>query len=99
MNNCYGTGFAAHINTIDSRYFPIQENGGIGGIRSIDGKENINRWLSVSHAKYVSIAYGTNDCWGNPNAADAYYENTKYMINAVWKQKNPGAAQDPGFVK
>ena len=83
MNNCYGTGFAAHINTIDSRYFPIQENGGIGGIRSIDGKENINRWLSVSHAKYVSIAYGTNDCWGNPNAADAYYENTKYMINAV----------------
>ena len=83
MNNCYGTGFATHINTIDSRYFPIQENGGIGGIRSIDGKENIDRWLSVSPAKYVSIAYGTNDCWGNPNAADAYYENTKYMIDAV----------------
>lgn len=83
MNNCYGTGFATHVNTIDSRYFPIQENGGIGGIKSIDGKNNIDRWLSVSHAKYVSVAYGTNDAWGNPNAADAYYENTKYMIDAI----------------
>lgn len=83
MNNCYGTGFAAHINQIDSRYFPVQENGGIGGIRSIDGKENIDRWLSVSHAKYVSLAYGTNDCWGNPNATEEYYNNTKYMIDAI----------------
>lgn len=83
MNNCYGTGFATHINQIDNKYFPIQENGGIGGIRSIDGKENIDRWLSVSQAKYVSIAYGTNDCWGNPNATQEYYENTKYMIDAV----------------
>lgn len=83
MNNCYGTGFATHINQIDSRYFPVQENGGIGGIRSIDGKENIDRWLSVSHAKYVSLAYGTNDCWGNPNATEEYYNNTKYMIDAI----------------
>ncbi|MBQ3138763.1 MAG: lysophospholipase [Ruminococcus sp.] len=85
MNNCYGTGFATHINTLDSRYFPIQENGGIGGIRSIDGRENIDRWLSTSHAKYVSLAYGTNDCWGNPNGTEAYYNNTKYMIEAILK--------------
>lgn len=83
MNNCYGTGFATHVNQIDDRYFPIQENGGIGGIRSIDGRENIDRWLAVSQAKYVSIAYGTNDCWGNPNATQEYYENTKYMIDAI----------------
>lgn len=83
MNNCYGTGFATYINTIDSRYFPVQENGGIGGIRSIDGKENIDRWLETSHAKYVSLAYGTNDCWGNPNATEEYYNNTKYMIDAI----------------
>ena len=72
-----------HINQIDSRYFPIQENGGIGGIRSIDGKENIDRWLSTCPAKYVSIAYGTNDAWGNPNAAEEYYSNTKYMIDKI----------------
>ncbi|MDE6783949.1 MAG: lysophospholipase [Ruminococcus sp.] len=83
MNNCYGTGFATLINEIDSRYFPIQENGGIGGIRSVEGRENIDRWLSVSCAKYVSIAYGTNDCWGNPDNTESYYENTKYMIDAV----------------
>lgn len=83
MNNCYGTGFATYINRIDENFFPIQENGGIGGIRSIEGKENIDRWLSVSQAKYVSIAYGTNDAWGNSGAAESYYENTKYMIDAI----------------
>ncbi|MBR2283092.1 MAG: lysophospholipase [Ruminococcus sp.] len=83
MGNAYGTGFAAYVNQIDSNYYPAQENGGIGGIRSIDGRENIDRWLSESPAKYVSIAYGTNDCWGNPGNAQSYYENTKYMIDAV----------------
>ncbi|MBP3761369.1 MAG: lysophospholipase [Ruminococcus sp.] len=83
MNNCYGTGFATHVNMIDGKYFPIQENGGIGGIRSIDGKENIDRWLSTCPAKYVSIAYGTNDAWGNPGATEEYYSNTKYMIDKI----------------
>ncbi len=83
MNNCYGTGFATYVNRIDENFFPIQENGGIGGIRSIEGRENIDRWLSVSEAKYVSIAYGTNDAWGNAGATESYYENTKYMIDAI----------------
>lgn len=83
MNNCYGTGFATYVNQIDSRYFPIQENGGIGGIRSTEGKENIDRWLSTSPARYVSLAYGTNDCWGNPGALNDYRSNTKYMIDAI----------------
>ncbi len=83
MNNCFGTGFATHINTIDSKYFPIQENGGIGGITSTDGRNHIDKWLSTCQAKYVSIAYGTNDAWGNPSNAQTYYENTVYMINAV----------------
>lgn len=83
MNNCYGTGFATYINRLDDRFFPIQENGGIGGIKSIDGKEHIDEWLAISPAKFVSIAYGTNDAWGNPNAVEEYYSNTKYMIDAV----------------
>lgn len=83
MNNCYGTGFATHINMLDDRYFPIQENGGIGGITSSDGNANIKRWLSTSQAKYVSIAYGTNDCWGNPNGTEVYRANTKSMIDEV----------------
>ncbi len=83
MMNCYGTGFAEYVNQIDSRYFPAQENGGIGGIRSTDGRDNIDRWLSTFPGEYVSIAYGTNDAWGNQTGADAYYENTVYMIEQV----------------
>jgi len=85
MNNCYGTGFATHLHNIDERYFPVQENGGIGGITSTDGKNNIDRWLSSCNSRFVSIAYGTNDAWGNQTGAEKYYENTKYMIDAVIK--------------
>lgn len=85
MVNAYGTSFANYVNRIDSRFFPAQENGGIGGITSKDGKENIDRWLSTCNAHFVSIAYGTNDCWGNPDNAQSYYSNTKYMIDAVLK--------------
>ncbi len=83
MMNCYGTGFATYINQIDSKYFPAQENGGIGGIFSTDGKNNIDRWLSTFPGKYVSIAYGTNDAWGNQTGAQKYYENTVYMVEKV----------------
>ncbi|MBE6856256.1 MAG: lysophospholipase [Ruminococcus sp.] len=83
MMNCYGTGFAELVNAIDSSYFPIQENGGIGGILSSHGKENIDRWLESYPGKYVSIAYGTNDSWGNQTGAQGYYENTAYMVEAV----------------
>jgi lysophospholipase L1-like esterase len=83
MNNCYGTGFATYITRHDDRFFPVQENGGIGGITSTDGRNNIDRWLSTCNAHFVSIAYGTNDAWGNQTGAEKYYKNTKYMIDAV----------------
>ncbi len=83
MMNCYGTGFAELVNQIDGRYFPVQENGGIGGIFSTDGKNNIDRWLEAFPGEYVSIAYGTNDAWGNQTGAEKYYENTVYMIEKV----------------
>lgn len=83
MMNCYGTGFATYVNQLDSKYFPAQENGGIGGIFSTDGKNNIDRWLGTFPGKYVSIAYGTNDAWGNQTGAEKYYENTVYMVEKV----------------
>ncbi len=83
MNNCYGTGFATHVNQLDERYFPVQENGGIGGITSTDGRNNIDKWLASNPSKYVSIAYGTNDAWGNQTGSEKYYENTVYMVEAV----------------
>ncbi len=85
MVNAYGTSYASYVNQIDDRFFPAQENGGIGGITSKDGREHIDEWLSGSPVHFVSIAYGTNDCWGNPNNVESYYSNTKYMIDAVLK--------------
>lgn len=86
MMNCYGSPFAELVNAIDDRYYPIQENGGIGGIFSTDGRNNIDRWLETFPGEYVSIAYGTNDAWGNQTGAEKYYENTVYMIEAILKQ-------------
>lgn len=83
MMNCYGTGFAELVHQIDERYLPAQENGGIGGIFSTDGRNNIDRWLSYFPGEFVSIAYGTNDAWGNQTGAEKYYENTCYMIDQV----------------
>ena len=83
MVNSYGTSFAEFVNRIDSNYYPVQQNGGIGGIFSRDGRDSIDKWLADSPVRFVSIAYGTNDAWGNPNSAQAYYDNTKYMIDAI----------------
>lgn len=83
MNNCYGTGFATYLSQLAPDFFPIQINGGIGGITSTDGIGNIGRWLEDNPARFVSIAYGTNDCWGNPGNAGRYYENTKAMIDRI----------------
>ncbi len=83
MMNCYGSPFAELVNSIDSSYYPIQENGGIGGIFSTDGRNNIDRWLETFPGEFVSIAYGTNDAWGNQTGAQQYYENTVYMVEAV----------------
>lgn len=75
--------FADIMHAIDPRFYPAQENGGIGGITSTDGRNNVDRWLEQYPGQYVSIAYGTNDCWGNQTGAEKYYENTVYMIEAV----------------
>ncbi len=75
--------FADHIHALNTNYYPAQENGGIGGIFSTDGKNNIDRWLADFPGTYVSIAYGTNDCWGNQTGAAKYYENLAYMVEAI----------------
>ena len=75
--------FADHVHAIDERYYPAQQNGGIGGIFSTDGKNNIDRWLTWFPGQYVSIAYGTNDSWGNQTGAENYYNNLAYMVEAI----------------
>ncbi len=81
-NSLTASSYATFISGFDNRYFPIQENAGIGGLTSKDGKKNIDRWLETYPGKYVSLAYGTNDAWGGLGENN-YYNNTVYMVNAV----------------
>jgi lysophospholipase L1-like esterase len=78
-----GTTFAQMINASKSNYFPVAECGGTGSIFSTDGANKINTWLSVFPGKYVGIAFGTNDAWGNQTGAAKYYTNTETMVKAV----------------
>ena len=75
--------FADFLHQLDPRFYPAQENGGIGGVLSTHGKANIDRWLKQFPGQYVSIAYGTNDCWGDQTGAEQYYDNLVYMIRAI----------------
>lgn len=75
--------FGQMINTAKTGYYPIGECGGIGGIFSWQGAQYINNWLSVFPGKYVGIAYGTNDAWGNQTGAAAFYTYMETIVNAV----------------
>lgn len=75
--------FAEEINGLDSDYFPVAECGGIGGVLSTQGRDNIDRWLETFPGQYVSLAYGTNDAWGNQTGTQVYYDNLAYMVEAI----------------
>ncbi|HEX3047348.1 MAG TPA: cellulose binding domain-containing protein [Bacillota bacterium] len=83
MTVASGTTFAKLINASKSNYFPAAECGGTGAIFSTDGANKINTWLSMFPGKYVGIAFGTNDAWGNQTGAAKYYTNTETMVKAV----------------
>jgi len=82
LNGVVGT-IGQVVNTKNPNYFPIVENGGTGSILSADGAHKINGWLSTFPGKYVGLAFGTNDSWGNPGATDAYYKNMEYMVKTI----------------
>ncbi len=75
------------IHAEKSSYFPLMENGGIGGLLSSDGASNISTWLPLTSAKYVGLCYGTNDAnnaaAGDPNFANTFVTSMTTMLNAV----------------
>lgn len=83
MDGCSATGFPAFIQQLDERFSPVQENGGIGGTTSADGRKHIERWLADSPAGFVSIAYGTNDIWGKLISPEEYCDNVRCMLKSV----------------
>jgi len=78
-----GNNFAQLINASKSSYYPAAECGGTGAILSSHGVSKIDTWLGVFPGKYVGIAFGTNDAWGNQTGADNYYKNIETIVKAV----------------
>lgn len=67
-------------------HFPIEENGGTGYLTSIDGVNNMQKWLSVFPGKFVGLSFGTNDSWGcgnGANIANTVYNNYLAMVKIV----------------
>jgi lysophospholipase L1-like esterase len=76
-----------YINAVKPSYFPLMENGGIGGFLSGDGATNISTWLPLFPGKYVGLNYGTNDAnnaaAGDPNFANDFTTHMTTMLTAV----------------
>jgi lysophospholipase L1-like esterase len=79
--------FAQLVNASVPTHFPVQENGGIGGLTGGDGAAHIQTWLELFPGRYVALSYGTNDAIrarpGEPDLASAFYASYATMVEAV----------------
>jgi lysophospholipase L1-like esterase len=78
--------FAEEVNARAPAYFPLYQDGGIGGLRSSDGAASIQTWLASFPGKWVTLNYGTNDASagaGDPGIAKPFHDNMKAMAQAV----------------
>lgn len=77
-------GFSQLIHNQVPDQFPVQEDGGIGYLTSVDGANYLPTWLALFPGKYVALSYGTNDAIGcrDPNA---FWGNYVTMVQAVLK--------------
>ena len=103
--------FSQMVNQAKPNYFPVQENGSISGINTLDGVNNINTWLAQFPGKYVAIALGANDA-DECVAPATFYSNFVIMINAVtsagkipvvplfnWSKLAPVQSCGPGLIQ
>jgi hypothetical protein len=56
-----GGDYAQLVNAATPSFYPIQLNGGMGGMTTAWGAQNIQSLLAPFTGTYVSLAYGTND--------------------------------------
>lgn len=76
--------FAQLIQAGAPAHFPVQENGGIGGIKASDALPLLDDWLKDFPGRYVGLSYGTNDAnSAKDKDADAFYETMKAMALKV----------------
>jgi len=67
--------FDERLAALQPDHFPAMINGGIGGELLSDALSRIDAVLSTyPHFRYVTVAFGTNDAWGNKSVAAAGFE-------------------------
>ncbi len=64
--------FAQLIANLAPGNFPIEEDGGIGYLKTADGVTYLPVWLPLFHGKYVALNYGTNDALACLSAATVF---------------------------
>lgn len=81
------TTIPAQIHTLKPNYFPLMENGGIGGLLSADGVSHLSTWLPLFSGQYVGLLYGTNDAnvaaAGNGTFGPTFITNMSTMMTAI----------------
>lgn len=73
------------INAVKSSYWPIMENGGMGGFKASDviSGNYLTTWLPLFSGKYVGLNYGTNDANAGGSDTANFLSNMTTLINAV----------------
>jgi hypothetical protein len=65
------------------KYYPVQQDLGLGGTTASYGAATITTWLPNFPGKYVALDYGTNDANGCGVSNTAFYNSYVTMVQAV----------------
>jgi len=76
-----GPTFSEVVHTAYPDYFPLQQDGGVGGWTAADGIAHLPAFLADFPGRYVGLAFGTNDTWGF--TPQQFYNNYETMVQAV----------------
>jgi lysophospholipase L1-like esterase len=77
--------FSQTVQLSQPGFFPVQQDGGVGGWGTMDGILHIPAWLADFPGRYVGIAFGTNDTWQMPSQFYANYETIVRAVMAAGK--------------
>ena len=78
--------FADLVHALKPAYYPLFQDGGIGGLRSAEGAAYVPTWLNQFPGQYVTLNYGTNDATasaGDQTIVKPFHDNMRTMVQAV----------------
>ena len=77
--------FGQLVARVRPAFTPAADNGGIGGTRTEQGVQHIDRWLAGFPGRFVTLNYGTNHVWGScdVSCANSYEADMRTLIERV----------------